>query len=380
MMFGCSLLLCCTLWGVQAQTPAEPDAETLATLARDADNALETAPFSVMDKTGCAPSGDRHDYFSLSPYHWPNPDTPDGKPYVYRDGSKNPEVNGDAYDRVPLFRMTDTVETLCTAYRYSRKPAYAEHAARLLRAWFLDPNTRMNPNLVYAEHVMGAERQPPWGVIRGVRFVRLAEAVDWLDGAVAWSQEDEAAWQAWLADYLAWLMESDKGKKEARAWNNHGTWYDVQVAALALRCRKRELARNVLTDAGERRIASHIRPDGKQPKELSRAKSWDYSVMNLAGLFQLATLAQQVDVDLWHYETEDGRSLRGALDYLAGYIESEQPWPHSQNRAWEPERLYPLLRRAEVKYAEPRYGALAASLRHVGGTAARDHLLHPHIE
>jgi len=357
-----------------------PDPKALEALVRQADAALDAGPFSVMDKTATAPSGDKHDYFSLSPFHWPNPDTPDGKPYVYRDGWTNPEADSPAYDRGAFAAMTDTVETLCLAYRHVGTPAYAERAARLLRVWFLDPDTRMNPNLEYAEYAPGLDRQPPWGIIRGRRIVVLVNAADALVDSGAWRTEDGTAWTAWLSAYLEWLLESEKGKEEARAWNNHGTWYDVQAATLALRCGRPEVARRVLGEAGEKRIADHIRPDGKQTKEIIRTKSWDYSVMNLEGLFELASLGEQVDVDLWHFTTPDGRCLRAALDYLAQFVDGKKPWPHAQIRDFQPERLYPLLRRAAVKYDCARYRELAEAMAQAGGAVDRELLRHPAAE
>src|SRR6266542_1650840 len=39
----------------------------------EAEKALSTDPFSVMNKTKTAPSGDKHDYLSLARYWWPDP-------------------------------------------------------------------------------------------------------------------------------------------------------------------------------------------------------------------------------------------------------------------------------------------------------------------
>ena len=360
--------------GAAAQYPG-----ALESLVREADGALLAGPFSVMDKKSVAPGGDKHDYFCLSPYHWPNPDTVDGKPYVYRDGKTNPEGNGPEYDREAYNKMASCVETLVLAYRYTRKACYGEHAVRLLRVWFLDPATRMNPNLEYAQCVPGLERGPSWGIIHGIRIVRLAEAADWLDGVPPWTDQDRAAWQAWLADYLRWLRKSKKGREESRAVNNHGTWYDVQVAALALRCGERSVARKVLGRVGKIRIARQIQPDGRQPLELVRTKSWDYSVLNLEGLFELASLGEQRGVDLWRFETNDGRGIRRALDYLVPYATGDRKWPHKQIGDWKPERLYPLLRRAAIKYREDRYMDIAQTLSNVDTVAGLDHLRYPTI-
>src|SRR3954466_4902684 len=113
-------------------------------LMQAADRALEQKPVSVMDKKKVPPSGDKHDYLSQAPYWWPDPAKPDGKPYIRKDGQRNPEIDAIA-DHDNLGRLGDAVATLGLAYAYTGREVYAAHAARLVRAWFLDPATRMNP-------------------------------------------------------------------------------------------------------------------------------------------------------------------------------------------------------------------------------------------
>lgn len=46
----------------------------------------------VTDIPPLRPSGNIHDYASVSRYRWANPDTPDGLPWVRRDGELNPDT------------------------------------------------------------------------------------------------------------------------------------------------------------------------------------------------------------------------------------------------------------------------------------------------
>src|SRR3989442_3173438 len=123
-------------------------APALSELRNEAHKALSAAPFSVVSKDATPPSGDKHDYMSQAPYFWPNPDTANHLPYVRRDGERNPEINKFP-DHQSMDKMVSAVETLALAYYFEGDEAGADKVARLLRAWFLDPATRMNPNLEY---------------------------------------------------------------------------------------------------------------------------------------------------------------------------------------------------------------------------------------
>jgi len=110
-----------------------------------------------------------------------------------------------------------------------------------------------------------------------------------------------------------WLLESPEGRAEAQAENNHGTWYDVQIASFGLFTDKRDFAHRVLGDVRRKRIARQIEPNGGQPLELARADSWRYSLFNLEALFDAAALGEHLAMDLWNFETADKRSIRKAL-------------------------------------------------------------------
>ena len=336
-------------------------APALTQLERDAQEALRAGPFSVVNKQPTPPSGDKHDYMSQAPYFWPNPDNTNGLPYVRRDGVRNPEIQR-IQDHRALDQMANAVETLALGYYFTGNEAYAEKAAKLLRAWFFEPATKMNPNLRYAQAVPGVNDGRGIGLIESRGLTRVVDAVGLLAGCKAWTDGDQRQLQEWFAEFLRWMLESKNGREEAAAKNNHGTYYDVQAASYALFLGKKDVATAIVRTAREKRIAVQIEPDGRQPLELVRTRAWSYSVGNLAGLMSLATLGEVVGVDLWHYETGDGRSIRKALDYLTPFCFGEQKWPYQQIGGWPPQMLYPLLRRAAGQFSEPKYQEYAKKL------------------
>src|SRR5512132_1931007 len=128
--------------------------QAVVQLDRDAQKALTTGPFSVVTKDSVPPSGEKHDYLSQAPYFWPDSSKPNGLPYLRRDGERNPEINKIS-DHRSLDQMINAVETLSLAYYYKGNDAYAARAVQLLHAFFLDPATRMNPHLQFAQFIPG---------------------------------------------------------------------------------------------------------------------------------------------------------------------------------------------------------------------------------
>jgi hypothetical protein len=169
---------------------------------------------------------------------------------------------------------------------------------------------------------------------------------------------DLAGLRGWFTRYLDWLLSSNNGKQEGEATNNHGNWYDVQVCRFALFVDRDDLARRIVEQAGTLRISRQIEPDGSQPRELARTRSLHYSLYSLTALFALATMGQHLGVDLFHFETADGRSLRRALDFLAPYADPAITWPHQQIGDRGTRTLLPLLRQASRAFHDPRYDDL----------------------
>jgi hypothetical protein len=343
-----------------------------APLAADADRALTLKPTSVMDKTITPPSGDKHDYMSQAPYWWPDPQKPDGKPYIRKDGQRNPEINR-LPDHDNLGRLTTAVATLGLAYRLHHQPAYAEHAARLTRAWFLDPATRMNPHLKFGQGIPGINEGRGIGIIETRGLPDLLDGITLISSSGAWTKADEAGLQAWMREYVAWLTTSTYGLEESKNGNNHETWYDVQVASLALYTGQRDLARRTL-EGSRARIDRQFEPDGRQPRELERTRSFDYSEFNLTAFFNLAVLGDHLGVDLWNHRSADGRSLRRGLDFLVPYAAGEKKWDFDQITPLSGSTISNILRRGAVAWNEPAYRALAEKL---GGGSTRVRLLYP---
>lgn len=325
----------------------------LARLEADARKALQQESVSVVTKAATPPSGDKHDYLSQAPYFWPDPTKPNGLPYIRRDGERNPELN-KITDHHTLDVMEATTNTLALAYYFKGDEAYAAKATELLRAWFLDPKTRMNPNLEYAQFIPGVNTGRGIGLIETRGLADVVDAIGLLAGSKAWTSTDQHGLEEWYGKFLQWMQESKNGREENAAKNNHGTYYDVQSTSFALFLGKNVMAKQIVEAAKQNRIALQVEPDGRQPLELARTKAWSYSNGNLDGLMLLARLAETVDIDLWNYQTKDGRSIRRALEYLYPFAVGDQKWTYEQLGGFDGKSLFPLVRRAARHYHDDK--------------------------
>ena len=344
-------------------------------LRADAEREM-TAPIVVVtDKRSLLPpSGDKHDYFSLSPYWWPDPAKPDGLPYIRRDGVTNPESKKDL-DRPRLGAMVDNVNALSLAYYFTGDERYAERAGKQLRAWFLDSATRMTPHLHFGQLVRGNPKERGSAIIDTHNFIDVVDASLLLTRSAAWTARDEEALRGWMREYNKWLLESPNGRDEWDAPNNHGSWYAAQTATLALFSGDTVRTRQIVSDA-KARIGAQIKPDGQQPIELERTRSMHYSGFNADALSRLAELGRWVGVDLWRYEAPQGGSLRKAIDHLAQYVGRPMDWPGNQIDPVEPAFIVDVMRRAQVALGSPIYEPVIAKLESMV-RAERSALLYP---
>lgn len=341
------------LAAIKAALPADP---AIGAAYRDliarADKALAAKPASVMDKRSIPVSGDRHDYVSLARYWWPNPANPKGA-YVRRDGDTNPEIETNRFDRTALARMSREADTLALAYYYSGDARYAEGAGRVIRTWFLDPATAMNPNMNYAQAVPGVSEGRPEGVLDGASFISVIDAAGLIAPSGALTQAETVALESWFARYLDWMLKSPSGKEEGKAANNHGLWYDAQVARFALFARKPDVARRIATAFSKERIARQVDALGALPKELGRTRSFHYSLYALDAAYSVADSAACLGIDLYRAE-EKGRSLRKATDYVAAYRGRAADWPYKEI-GWPADTLDALLVRADSAWGPGAY-------------------------
>jgi hypothetical protein len=326
-------------------------------IIRDVDSMMQQGPWTVMDKTTLPASNNKHDFYGIGIYLWPDPTKPNGLPYISKDGQTNPETQGPAYDDNRFQTMQRCVEQMGFAYYFTQNPKYAQKIDTVIRVWFLNPATKMNPNMNYAQAWPGVSTGRAVGIIASRTNRGLLDAVSLIRGTPYWTKASDDTLNKWFADYLNWLSTNSMALEEKNATNNHGTWYDVQAAYYALYLGKKDVATTILNGV-KTRINTQIDASGDQPQESARTRPLHYLCFNLEAFFRLARLAEFVNIDLWNYSGPNGQSLKKALDYIAPYADSAVHWTRNVDPSADPfdyAEFLPMLRMGTLKYGGTYY-------------------------
>lgn len=336
----------------------DKDCALAVNLKNKAESLLGERAYNVVARSLKAESGDPHDYMSMGPYWWPNPNTENGLPYIQKDGEVNPEtVMKDNYGG-----MCERVFLLSLAAFYFDERKYGEKAEEFLKVWHLNEDTYMNPHLEYGQSIPGICSGRGIGLIDTSPSYKIFDSIAILEYMGYIAQETVDGIKKWYNEFINWMLTSEKGVDEDYTLNNHGAWFDVQIASAALFLDRKSLATKTLNLSYDRRIKAHIEADGAQPKELSRTNGMGYSFYNLKALLLLGTMSDKVRrrYDFWG-DTEDGKALlRRAIDYLYPYVCDPKSFPYKQISGNIPrESMAEALMYAEERYPGEGYAQKA---------------------
>jgi hypothetical protein len=336
---------------------SKPTLEKALHIVAEAEKVVHHKEYSIVRNTGKlkinSSMSDLHDYFSIAPYYWPNPNTPDGLPYIRKDGERNPRKQ-QVSDQAELSRLINAVTNLSLAYRITGKEEYAEAAARFLRAFFIDPSTRMNPNLNYAQAILGVNGGRGGGIIDSEALTQLPDAVTLLSKSPNWKASDGKAMSSWFSDFANWMQTSKNGQDESRTKNNHGFYYDLQLSTMLLGAGKEAAARELLQQSLPKRMDSQIRPDGQMPLEEARRTSWHYCSFNVRAICRAGLVAQSLGISIWDNQAQDGSgSLKKAMLFLIPFIDHRELWKFSEISDFSSDKCRKWLAIGSVVYDDP---------------------------
>ncbi|MFK7934506.1 MAG: alginate lyase family protein [Saprospiraceae bacterium] len=309
-------------------TATEIDIDKNAIIAT-ADKYLQQAPVPLTNFVAERSAGGIHDFYSEGDYWWPNPEDPDGS-YIRKDGQTNPD-NFTEHRRA-MRNLNQWVSGLVAAYEVTNDKKYALHAIKHLHAFFLNPATLMNPNLLYAQAIKGKVTGRGIGIIDTIHLIEIVKAIQRLRAAGLLENNDFTALKQWFNDYATWMNTHEYGLKEKVHGNNHSTWWAAQLAAFAELAEREDLL-EVARSQFKKLLPVQMADDGSFIDEMKRTKPYIYELFHLEGYSVLAEIASTPTDDLWNYET-DGKSLRKGWDFMLPYIKDKSTWikpPDVQN-------------------------------------------------
>jgi hypothetical protein len=286
--------------------------------------ALTVRPPAITDHVATNSAGSLHDFFSQADYAWPNPTNRTGLPYVGRDGESNPDTF--TAHRMAMRHMKDAVAALAAAYALTADDRYVTKAAGLLRVFFLDAGTRMNPHLQYAQAVLGSSTGNAYGVIDTLHLAELPVAVSFLEKSAAFPSEVDKGLKKWFADYSEWITTSKNGVKEMNNANNHSIACFVQLASFARFTGDDKLLELCRQHFKTVLLPNQMTNDGSFPRELARTKPYGYSIFQADNLATLCVLLSSTNEDLWRFALPDGRTPRKAVDFIYPYLADKSRW------------------------------------------------------
>ncbi len=320
-------------------------------LKKQADKMLKKGPWAITSAKAPSKSGDPHDYYSEGRYWWKNPDDPNGK-YLRKDGLTNPDAFR-AHTKM-LGEVYNAVYYLSMAAYFFGEQKYADHAAEIISVWFLDPATRMNPNMNFAQAVIGVVKGRGAGIIDMHNYAMFPAAVNLLKASGMWNDKDYNLLKDWFRQYLNWLQTSKNGKHEMNAGNNHMTWWTAQAMAYSIFLNDTSVYNMLIDHFKNVLVAKEIMPDGSCPKEEARTKSLHYSVFNQDAFSILCTMCSLRGTDLWNYSAPASGSVKTAIDYLMPYLEGAKNWEKQNIVPFENEQPYFLVL-AYIRYQDKSY-------------------------
>lgn len=342
----------------------EPRVEVMDTIKKYSDEILKEGKVpTITNKEGgeTAPSGDPHDYASVTRYKMWRTES-GGLDWV--DGEMNPDFEKYTDNkrmeeaRAQLFFTATAAIESHNNGQVEDADKYSAYASQVLRKWFVDEKTRMNPRLEYAHIVRKSEDSSEYedkgnyfGIIEGDDLLLFVEESSRLEELGLVDQETLSGMKQWYGEYLDWLTKSEMGIRESGMENNHGTMYDVQVATVADFVGRDDIVIEALNRA-KGRIGTHIENDGSQPLEMHRQDSYGYPLYNLYGYSRLSRLGVKHGVDIWNYEAPSGGSLRKAFEFYLDNLPDADEKPIQSERHGQ---LFLTMRAAAEAYGDQRY-------------------------
>lgn len=332
------------------QTPEPWMKPALDSLRTEAEKVMTKGPWSVTTKKDnqLPPSKDKHDFYSLSIYFWKKPDGT----WEWRDGQRNPDAVTE--DEAGLDALFGAVKVLSNAAWFLGDHKYGERAALLLRYWFTDSATGMNPNMNYAAGIPGQADGRGVGIHRFKDFAIILDDIGLLRAMGYWTDEDQAKMVKWVSEFSNWCNTTKLGLDEKKAPNNHSVFYGSMMLGCACYTGNQPLIEEYSKSFFQAQLINQIQPNGCLPEEMGRTRPVNYTLYCLMGFAMYAEQARNLGIDYYYYTGPNGQTLKAAFSYALPFWEGKVPWPKKEEPIYD-YRVFIPARVAAIRYQDPAF-------------------------
>lgn len=278
-------------------------------------------------------AGGLHDFYSEGDYWWPDPANPEG-PYIRRDGLSNPGVF--SYHRRSMVRLSEHTSVLTSAWLFTGEQKFADKALEHLNAWFTNPETKMNPHMLYAQAISGRVTGRGIGLIDAYHLVEVAQSVRVLSRNNGISRHQADNISKWFSRFLKWMTTHQHGIDEMNTSNNHAVCWLATAGIMAKLTDNQDIINLCIDLFKNIALPGQMGEDGSFPRELDRTKPYGYALFNIDAFANAAKILSTPETNLWEFETTDGKSLKLGMEFIFPYITDKSAWPYKKDvYIWE---------------------------------------------
>ncbi|MFZ4549512.1 MAG: alginate lyase family protein [Bacteroidales bacterium] len=293
-----------------------------------AEEMMAEKPVTVTASSCKRSVGGVHDYYSEGDYWWPDPAKPEG-PYMQKDGETNP--GNFSEHRHAMVRFSEITATLTSAWLLTGDRKYSNKALEHLNAWFVDTNTRMNPNMLYAQAIWGRFTGRGIGLIDAYHLVEVAQSAKILIDNKAIPEKQAVKIKEWFSSFLNWMTTHQYGIDEMNAKNNHGTCWVATASSMATLTGNEKMRQMCIERFETILLPNQMADDGSFPLELKRTKPFGYSLFNIDAMCNIAQILSTPSTNLFGFKTEKGQSLQKGMEFIYPFIIDKSKWPFAKD-------------------------------------------------
>ena len=246
------------------------------------------------------------------------------------------KTKGQKHNQEDFRSLVQNCTMLTLASYFSDDNSYADHAVSIIKEWFLDQNTKVNPSKVFTE---ATHR-----LLKTTYVYTLFDSLRLLRKKGRFSEDEWHGLQRWFTQVMEAMDQSARAWRLGYTSKDHiGLYYDIQYSSIAAFINNSTQMYKTIQDSIAR-LYEHVAPDGTLHNEITKKSCESNQIFALAGWQTMDRMASKLGIDLWNQAIDDSdkysrlcRTMVTTISYLSARprLLCEGPEP-SDERIWWP--------------------------------------------